>query len=329
MAVRLAAAGALLLAGCGRYGDFTLPALPGTTDVRWQWAAAPDPVLRPSSGETRDVLNPSVIEWHSRLWNLYSGFDGTAWHTALAVSDDGVVWEKRGIALTPGASTWEGGYIAANGAALAHGGEILYWYQAGPKGGTRIGLARSKDGVSWRKGARPVMDPGPRGSWDEIALGDPYVFEAGNALYLFYLGEDRARRQRLGLARSRDGVHWKKLRSNPVLQLGEYGAFDEAGLGEPAVWASDGWYWMLYTGRDRTERRRMGMARSRDGVHWQRTPLVISGNQDWNRAVVCDATVLADGDRVRVWFGGGDRPSPDENLNGAIGLGYLRATLAR
>jgi hypothetical protein len=56
---------------------------------------------------------------------------------------------------------------------------------------------------------------------------------------------------------------------------------------------------------------------------------VISGDRDWNRAVVCDATVLPGDGRVRVWFGGGNLPSPDENLNGAIGAAYLRATLAR
>ena len=29
--------------------------------------------------------------------------------------------------------------------------------------------------------------------------------------------------------------------------------FDETGLGEPAVWSEQGWYWMLYTARDRKE----------------------------------------------------------------------------
>jgi hypothetical protein len=71
------------------------------------------------------------------------------------------------------------------------------------------------------------------------------------------------------------------------------------------------------------------MARSRDGVAWERTKLVIAGEQDWNRAVVCDPSVLVEGDQVRVWFGGGNRPSPDENLNGAIGVGTLHATLAK
>ena len=89
---------------------------------------------------------------------------------------------------------------------------------------------------------------------------------------MFYLGKDRAQPAALGCRESRDGVSWTKLRSNPILELGDYGAFDAKGLGEPAVWAARGYYWMLYTGRDRNEVRRLGLARSRDGVRWEKLP---------------------------------------------------------
>ena len=168
---------------------------------------------------------------------------------------------------------------------------------------------------------------GPRGSFDERAMADPYVIRASDFFYLFYLGQDRAGRQRLGLARSRDGVRWDKLRSNPILELGPRGAFDEVGLGEPAVWTSGGAWWMLYTGRDRMEHRRIGLARSVDGVHWEREPgfTSIAGTEAWNSVVMCDPAVfLSKEDSIRVWFGGGDKPRPDQNLDGEIGVGVLR-----
>jgi hypothetical protein len=121
-------------------------------------------------------------------------------------------------------------------------------------------------------------------------------------------------------------VIWEKLRSNPVLEPGEPGAFDETGLGEPAVWAEQGSYWMLYTARDRQEWRRLGLARSQDGVRWQRvtTQPVLSGEESWNSRVVCDPTVLpAEGGGVHVWFGGGNRAEPAEHLNGQIGYARL------
>jgi predicted GH43/DUF377 family glycosyl hydrolase len=316
----------LVLSACGRYAEFTLPAPDSAghgAPFRWQASAEPS-IPRGSTGawDAVDVLNPSVIRFNGAYLNLYSGYDGSTWHTGVAQSVDGVAWRKMGLALSP--TGWEGP-IAANGTALSEGGEILYWYVGGEQ--PRIGLARSRDGSkTWTKESRPVLPLGPFGSWDERAVADPYVIRRGEFFYLFYLGQDRARRQRLGVARSRDGVKWEKSRSNPLLELGPPGAFDEAGLGEPAVWSSGGAYWMLYTGRARDEQRRLGLARSTDGLHWAREAgfAPVGGTEAWDSKVVCDPTVELTGDGVRVWFGGGDVPSPDQNLHGQIGLGVLR-----
>jgi predicted GH43/DUF377 family glycosyl hydrolase len=230
--------------------------------------------------------------------------------------------------LGPDPKTWEGSYWATNGTALFHGGQFWYWYQAGPREVPRIGLARSRDGRTWRKEPAPVLMPGPRGSWDERGVADPYVIRTSSSLYLFYLGQDRAQRQRIGVTRSLDGVHWEKLRTNPVLELGEPGAFDENGLGEPAVWIAKGFYWMLYTGRDVHENRRLGLARSIDGIHWKKLPAVFAGTEAWNSKVICDPSVIATDSEVRVWFGGGNVTRPDENINGQIGFATLRPTSA-
>ena len=323
-----AAALLVFLTGCGRYADFTLPPLPGGARPHPIVSMQPAPVLTrgaPGQWDSADVLNPSVAKRGGQFFNLYSGFDGRTWRTGLATSADGVVWNKRGAVLQPDAAGWEGDYIAANGAALDRGGEFWYWYQAGEHDHPSIGLARSADGIHWRKELKPVLDHGPYMSWDESAVGDPYALEINGWLYLYYLGEDRARQQRLGLARSRDGVHWQKLRANPLFDLPQMAPevhMDERGQGEPAVWQQSGCYWMLYTGRDRQEHRRLALARSLDGVHWERIQ-TFEGQAAWNRAVICDPTVLAGRDGIRLWFGGGDRPSPTENLNGAIGVGRI------
>jgi predicted GH43/DUF377 family glycosyl hydrolase len=308
-----------LLTGCGRYRDFTLPPQPGGPSVKWHWEAQPEPVLtrgNPGEWDAVDVLNPSVIRQGDAYYNLYSGFDGKTWHTGLAVSADGVAWHKEGKILSPDPATWELDAIAANGSALADEGFILYYYQAGKP--NRIGLARSSNGHQWQRHGAPVLDVGPTGSWDERGTGDPQVLRIGRSYYMFYLGMDRARRQRIGLATSEDGVRWFKLRSNPILELD-----DEDALGEPAVWASDGYYWMLYTAQDRGLMRHLGLARSLDGVTWEKLPGGFAGDRPWDSKVVCDPSVLLEGNRVRVWFGGGDVPSRDQNLHGQIGLAQL------
>ena len=295
---------ALLSCSCGKYANFTLPP-PDAAGPKgpFHWEASPEPVLSWGDWDSGDVLNPSVVKFNGVYWNYYSGYDGKTWNTGIATSSDGIHWVKRGKIRGPD---------AGNGSALVVGGKILYWYQTGYP--VQIAL----DG-------KIVLKTGPRGSWDETGVADPYVLERNGDLYMYYLGMDRARRQRLGVARSLDGVTWEKLIANPIMELGGSGAFDEMGLGEPAVWSSGAFYWMLYTGRARGEKRSIGLAKSPDGVQWSRESLVIEGTEAWDREVVCDPTVEVQPDRVRVWFGGGDVASPDQGLHGQIGIGMLRS----
>ena len=88
---------------------------------------------------------------------------------------------------------------------------------------------------------------------------------------------------------------------------------------------------MLYTGRDRRENRKIGLAYSKDGLGWTRYSArpVISGGQPWNSKVVCDPEVALAANGVRVWFGGGDVARPDERIHGRIGLGELRVSLKK
>ena len=91
------------------------------------------------------------------------------------------------------------------------------------------------------------------------------------------------------------------------------------------MWTSGGAYWMLYTGRDRAEHRRLGLARSADGVHWEREPSFtpVAGEQAWDSKVICDPTVVLEGDVIRVWFGGGDVAHPVAKIHGQIGYATL------
>ena len=314
----------LALTGCGRYRDFSLPLQSGAAVVRPEWHPRSDPVLVPGRAgawDSGDVLNPSVLKVNGGYLNAYSGFDGTTWRTGLAASTNGLQWTKLGPILSPIPGIEPDQYIAANGALVQFSGSLNIYYQAGRT--PQIYLAHRISENEWRKAPGAVLSLGPYGSWDERGVADPYTLEVRGTLYMYYLGMDRARRQRLGVAMSTDGLTWFKLRSNPIMELGNDRAFDENGLGEPAVWISSGSYWMLYTGRARNERRRLGLARSKDGVHWEKLPEVIEGEQSWNSQVMCDPTVLVEGGRVRVWFGGGDIARPDENIHGRIGYGEL------
>jgi predicted GH43/DUF377 family glycosyl hydrolase len=322
----------LCLVSCGHYADFTLPPLSAPPFVPVALTQQPVPVLTPGAAgewDSSEVLNPSVVFHNTQFWNFYSGYDGQTWSTGVALSSDGNTWRRQGRVLAPDQGSWDHGYIAANGSALWYNNEFFYWYQAGDLDGVmRIGLARSSDGLHFRKESRPVLDVGPYMSWDERAVADPYVIETGGWLYMYYLGQDRAvpPHQRIGVARSRDGAAWEKLRSNPTVDMSAPGSggMDESGDGEPAVFVWRGRYWMLLTGRDANQHRSLAALWSDDGIHWTRQSGKFSGDQPWDATVLCDPTVIVYGDRVRVWFGGGDQPRPDQGVHGRIGTGTLQ-----
>lgn len=66
---------------------------------------------------------------------------------------------------------------------------------------------------------------------------------------MYYLGMNSDGVQRIGVAKSEDGINWTKSNANPVLNIGAEGSFDENGLGEPAVIFEPPYYYMLYVGR--------------------------------------------------------------------------------
>lgn len=295
------------------------------TDIR------KEPVLRrgaAGSWDAGDVLNPSVVKFNGKYFNYYSGYDGKVWRTGVATSDDGVSWEKYpgNPVMEPDASSWDQKYIAANGGAVVFKGKVYYAYHGmDAKGVTRIGLAVSTDGFSFKKNPKPVLSPTNDGSWESTAVADPYLLVHEGSLYLYYLGNNGALIQRMGVAKSTDGITWARSNANPIFDVGAQGAFDENGLGEPSVAYQYPYFYMLYTGRAASEYRNVGYAVSLDGVQWRK--ISSAGLMDaskigpWASKVICDTTFYpANGGKWNVWFGGGSVADPAQNIEGEIGM---------
>src|SRR5581483_4735541 len=75
---RMALFAFLVLTGCGRYADFTLPTPEGPArNVQFTWSSRPAPVLgrgAPGAFDSHDALNPAVVNRGGVLYNFYSGF---------------------------------------------------------------------------------------------------------------------------------------------------------------------------------------------------------------------------------------------------------------
>ncbi|OGE79154.1 MAG: hypothetical protein A2751_05960 [Candidatus Doudnabacteria bacterium RIFCSPHIGHO2_01_FULL_46_14] len=149
------------------------------------------------------------------------------------------------------------------------------WYEAVPSGNqSTAGYATSPDGVNWTK-VQEVMVPSE--IWEGGATGEssPTAMLFENRIYkMWYHGDAAGNIRRIGYATSSDGIVWNKYVSNPVLDLGSSGAWDDGTIAEPRIIKVGSEYWLFYAGK-RTPSSgswSLGLATSADGINFTKHP---------------------------------------------------------
>jgi predicted GH43/DUF377 family glycosyl hydrolase len=231
--------------------------------IHWARAASGRPVLEvgpPGALDDGQVMGPEVLfdDGRYRMW--YTGMART-WHESgvgyyrifLAESEDGVHWQRcHGgrpvLDVGPPGSYDE--VQAATPAVLRQGEEYRMWYAAwSPDHGHTICVARSADGLQWRRenGGRPI-----EGLPHAEVFGHGVIRVGGQYLLLYMTLAPGASRPGLYGALSRDGIHWKPMREGqPVLPVGEPGAFDAYHVGHSSGLCANGLLRLWYTGYSR------------------------------------------------------------------------------
>ena len=106
---------------------------------------------------------------------------------------------------------------------------------------------------------------------------------------------------------------WTKETDGPVLALGDTGAFDDMHIFAPCVAYEDGAFFMLYPGSQGAVGERvfrLGLATSKDGVHFEKSPLSpVFEYGDGGHSVLTptllrnpDGSLLRENGRLRMWF---------------------------
>ena len=233
-----------------------------------------NPLLRavPGTWETQWFVVATAIPVAGRLHLYYEASDPTtnaASQLGLALSDDGIRWERhQGNPIWSKQGHWE--HFLRDVRVYQFEGEPGYWmvYSDGDR---HLDLARSTDGLHWHNDEHnPILTPSQ--DWEDFVM-QPSVVKQGDRWTMWYSTYGRKPRV-TGMATSTDGVHWTKHDANPVLPLGEPGAWDDYSAFQPWVFRQDGYLHMLYTGSSRENGTgyRTGYAWSRDGVHWTKSP---------------------------------------------------------
>lgn len=173
------------------------------------------------------------------------------------------------------------------------------------------------------------LNVGPAGSWFSGTVGLPTVHFDGVLYRMWFVGDEPTKDpkapygiyQRIGLATSKDGIHWSVANEGqPVLDLGPPGSADAKGLTHPYVLKVGDEFWMWYGAIDgrlagnmglspgsvRVER--MCLATSSDGVHWERAnggqPVLDIGAKGTIDGIQATGMhILKIGDEFKMWYG--------------------------
>uniref|UniRef100_A0A0D9X857 Glycosyl hydrolase family 32 N-terminal domain-containing protein n=1 Tax=Leersia perrieri TaxID=77586 RepID=A0A0D9X857_9ORYZ len=274
--------------------------------IRWGPPVEPDPIA-PSSDwwafDTAAVLPSDALLFSSGVcWLYYSGStdhrfressstaDDVPVLPGLAISQDGRHWARiegdhhtgalLGVDDDDGEDPrrgggWETRCVAAPKVVLHAEGDMRMYYHSFDEMSQRhaIGLARSKDGVRWRKSGK-VFEGGKAGSFDECGVRQGHVVRdrAAGRYVMVYEGVDADGRVSIGMAVSEDGLKgWRRSSELPVLRPSdEDEEWDGVGVGSPCLVQMDGAYdWRLYyMGVGRDGEAAIGMAYSEGaGLH--------------------------------------------------------------
>jgi predicted GH43/DUF377 family glycosyl hydrolase/DNA-binding transcriptional ArsR family regulator len=172
----------------------------------------------------------------------------------VLVSGSGDAWDNSGVAYP---------------SVILNGSDFVMFYSAIHNNVTEaIGLATSTDGVNWTKYPSPILQPGVKGTWDSSWVDYPSVIWNGTEYLMYYSGFNSTSTESVGVAFSKDMIHWQKYVGNPILRPGP-GLYDNYSISSHAVMYDPPLYKMWYAGRySGNYTHSIGYATSPDGVHW-------------------------------------------------------------
>ena len=308
----------------------------GTATVSWleQWTAPQrwkkhpgNPIFGPQqTGEWDDWTNGVAIVRNpgDKSYKMfYSGRKGAGIGFAEASIDDPLTWKENSASpvLRPRADNWEGNQINQPRVVKVTDDHWRMYYSGWGfqgDGGTSwtFGLAESFDrGVTWKRhGDQPLMDRGPKGSYDDGGVFVPEVRRVADGWMMWYTAHKViAGRQSIHLcaATSDDGIAWKKYEKNPVVTDDFTTGPSRNVISRCHVRIDDGVFRMWYSHAKPDYRIRY--AESLDGLDWERLPLHLAldaaGGTAWDSKMVEYPTIdvvngRSNSSEWRIWFCG-------------------------
>ena len=273
--------------------------------------------------------DPSVIHFGQRYLLYYSmpeaGAKPTRWLVGIAESPDMVHWKRVGQVL-PGAP-YERRGLAAPYAKVLDGKVHLFYQTYGNGPNDAICHAVSGDGLHFERDAsNPVFHP--TGTWNSGRAIDVEITRFGDRWLLYAATRDpQSKVQMLVGAESTGGFErsaWKMLADRPILKPEL--PWEQDCIEAPTLVRHGEWLYMFYAGAYNNAPQQIGVARSRDGLHWERKgaePFLPNGKAgEWNASESGHPGVFVDDDGQTYLFYQGNNDNGRTWLLSWVKLGW-------
>ncbi len=151
---------------------------------------------------------------------------------------------------------WNNGR-AIDADAIDHNGHVLLYCATRDPAGKRQMLVGAESPrhsdfgrATWTQfPGGPVLQP--ELPWEKQCTEAPSICRHGDRYYMFYAGGYNNQPQQIGVATSRDGRHWQRLSSQPLLPNGSPGEWNSSESGHPGVFVDDdGDTYLFFQGND-------------------------------------------------------------------------------
>ncbi len=286
--------------------------------------AEKNPVIGPEYGTTFDM---HVIKEDGtyRMWFSWRDVKLIA-HT---VSKDGIHWDLPCAVLTAiPESDWEGDEV--NRPTIVRKNSIYHmWYtgqmfgRENQKSRSCIGYAISTDGINWERYGKPVLTPDK--PWERYCVMCPYVLwnEKLGKFQMWYSAGHMHEADAIGYAESTDGINWIKYEKNPVFLPDPNQYWEISKVEAACVIREEDWYYLFYMGVHGDYKSAVGLARSRDGISWERHPdnPILAGDDDlWDYGGICKVSIVREDDGYRLWYNASNEGG--EQIGMAIHKGF-------
>ncbi len=208
--------------------------------------------------ERRGLCAPGALIRDGKIHLFYQTYgNGPKDAICHAWSSDGVLFERDSSnPIFSPKGNWTNGRAIDAEVYFYNNRYFLYFATRDPAGviqkqGVATATAETKFGRGDWKQATNQAILFPKADWEGQCIEGASIVKKNDKLYMFYAGNYNNMPQQIGVAESKDGIHWKRISNSPFLTNGAPGTWNSSESGHPGIFEDeDGQTYLFFQGND-------------------------------------------------------------------------------